>query len=120
MMQEQGWIYYGEVTIDKNPQVKAVRTKDSGLMFKSLANDAARMHPALSDQTPAVPKPPVGENPTPIRAGAVSERYGNGPPGWVTPEDWILWARPVWYAADYEPGSGGAVLRYRDRRDMTC
>jgi len=28
MMQEAGWRYYGEITIDKNPQVKAIRTKD--------------------------------------------------------------------------------------------
>ena len=103
MMQNNGWIYYGEVTIDKNPQVKAIRTKDSGLMFKSLANDAARMHPALSDMLLQFRAP--GENPTPIRAGN-SERYGNTS-GWVTADDWILWARPVWYAADYEPGSGG-------------
>ena len=103
MMQTHGWIYYGEVTIDKNPQVKAVRTKDSGLMFKSLANDAARMHPALSDQLLQFRAP--GDNPSPIRAGS-SERYGNAE-GWVTSEDWILWARPVWYAADYQPGSPG-------------
>ena len=99
MMDDQGWIYYGEVTIDKNPQVKAIRTKDAGLMFKSLASDAARMHPALSDMLLQFRKP--GENPAPIRAG-VSEKYGNAA-GWVTSEDWITWARPVWYAADYRP-----------------
>ena len=99
MMDAHGWIYYGEVTIDKNPQVKAIRTKDSGLMFKSLANDAARMHPALSDMLLQFRKP--GENPVPVTAG-LSERYGNMA-GWVTAEDWILWARPVWYAADYQP-----------------
>ena len=99
MMDAHGWVYYGEVTIDKNPQVKAIRTKDSGLMFKSLANDAARMHPALADMLLQFRRP--GENPEPIHAGH-SERYGNMA-GWVTAEDWILWARPVWYAADYQP-----------------
>ena len=97
MMQAHGWIYYGEVTIDKNPQLKAIRTKDSGLMFKSLATDAARMHPALSDMLLQFRKP--GENPAPIRAG-VSDKYKNAN-GWVTSEEWINWARPVWYAADY-------------------
>ena len=29
MMEGHGWIYYGEVTIDKNPQVKAIRTRDA-------------------------------------------------------------------------------------------
>ena len=81
MMERHGWRYYGEVTIDKNPQVKAIRTKDAGLMFKSLANDAARMHPALSDMLLQFRKP--GENPAPIRAGQ-SEKYGNMA-GWVTP-----------------------------------
>ena len=99
MMEGNGWIYYGEVTIDKNPQVKAIRTKDAGLTFKSLATDAARMHPALADMLLQFKKP--GANPAPIRA-AQSEKYGNTT-GWVTNNDWILWARPVWYADDYQP-----------------
>ena len=111
MMDSLGWVYYGEVTIDKNPQIKAIRTKDAGLMFKSLATDAARMHPALSDTLLQFRKP--GENPVPIKAGQ-SERYGNMA-GWVTPEDWILWARPVWYADDYQPrDSSGEGIRETD------
>ena len=110
MMTEIGWIYYGEVTIDKNPQVKAIRTRDSGLQFKSLANDAARMHPALSDMLLQFRKP--GVNPTPIRAGR-SERYGNTA-GWVTNEDWILWARPIWYADDHIPMGNDRGIRETD------
>jgi len=100
MMEEIGWIYYGEVTIDKDPQLKAMRTKDHGLMFKSLVSDSARMHPALSDQLLQFRKP--GDNPMPIQAGKVS-LYKNA--GWVSNFEWILWARPVWYAADYMPGT---------------
>jgi hypothetical protein len=48
-MEQAGFIYYGEVAIDKDPQVKAIRTKDQGLLFKSLATDASRMHMALAD-----------------------------------------------------------------------
>ena len=110
MMERHGWRYYGEVTIDKNPQLKAIRTKDAGLMFKSLANDAARMHPALSDMLLQFRKP--GENPVPIRAGR-SEKYGNMA-GWVTPEDWILWARPVWYGADMRPAGCEAIDGIRE------
>lgn len=94
-MEECGWIYYGEVCIDKDPQVKAIRTKDQGLLFKSLANDASRMHMALADYLLQFRKP--GDNPEPIRAG-ISERYGN-PDGWITAEEWIEWAAPVWYRA---------------------
>ena len=92
-MQAAGWIYYGEVLIDKNPQVKAIRTKDSGLQFKSLATDSARMHMALGDYILQFKKP--GENADPIRAG-ISEKYKN-PNGRITAEEWTEWAAPVWY-----------------------
>lgn len=102
MMEEEGWIYYGETCIDKNPQLKAQRTKDHGLMFKTLISDSARMHSALADYLLQFRKP--GDNLVPIQAG--SGRYSaNGAEGWITNEEWINWARPVWYAADYAPGT---------------
>jgi DNA modification methylase len=56
---------------------------------------------ALADYMLQFRKP--GDNPEPIRAG-VSERYGN-PDGWITSEEWIEWAAPVWYRAnDVYPG----------------
>jgi superfamily II DNA or RNA helicase len=92
-MEDAGWIYSGEVTIDKNPQVQAVRNKDRGLMFKSLAKDASVMRMALADYVLLFRKP--GENSTPIHAG-ISEKYDNAA-GWITEEEWIEWAAPVWY-----------------------
>lgn len=92
-MEDAGWIYYGEVCIDKNPQLKAIRTKDQGLLFKSLANDSSKMHMALADYILQFRKP--GDNTEPIRAG-ISEKYGNCE-GWITQEEWIEWAAPVWY-----------------------
>lgn len=79
---------------------KAMRTKDHGLMFKSLANDAAKMHAAMPDLLLQFRKP--GENPEPIQAG-ISEKYGTD--GWVSSNEWINWARPVWWSADYQPGT---------------
>lgn len=100
-MEDAGWIYYGEVAIDKDPQVKAIRTKDRGLLFKTLATESAHMHMALADYLLQFRKP--GENPRPIRAG-ISEKYDNAD-GWITPEEWIEWAAPVWYRARPEyPG----------------
>jgi hypothetical protein len=98
-MEAAGWIYYGEVTIDKNPQLKAIRTKDRGLLFKTLAQDSSHMHMALADHLLQFRKP--GENAAPIRAGQ-SWRYENTG-GWITSEEWVRWARPVWYAADWTP-----------------
>jgi DNA modification methylase len=93
LMQAQGWIYYGEVTIDKDPQVKAQRTKERGLMFKTLATDSSLMRMAMADYLIYFMKP--GANPKPIRAG-VSVKHGNAN-GWITNEEWIEWAHPVWY-----------------------
>ena len=106
-MQDAGWIYYGEVCIEKDPQVKAIRTKDHGLLFKTLATDASKMHMALADYMLQFRKP--GDNPEPIRAG-ISERYDN-PEGWITSEEWIEWASPIWYRA--QPGRAGGIRESR-------
>jgi len=92
LMEEKGWIYYGEACIDKNPQVKAIRTKDRGLLFKSLATDASVLHPALADYLLQFKKP--GDNNIPIKAG-ISKKYKSD--GWITADEWIEWAAPVWY-----------------------
>jgi DNA modification methylase len=93
LMIDAGWRYYGEVTIDKDPQVKAQRTKERGLMFKTLATDSSLMRMALADYVLYFMAP--GENPAPIRAGR-STKYHN-PDGWITNDEWIEWAHPVWY-----------------------
>lgn len=105
-MEKGGWHYYGEVTIDKNPQVKAARTKEATLLFKTLAEDSGKVRPAMADYLVIFRKP--GENPRPIRAGIVP-RYGskgNVGTGWITTEEWIEWAAPVWYrqTAQYPGG----------------
>jgi DNA modification methylase len=91
-MQEIGWIWYGEVTIDKDPQVKAARTKEVGLLFKTLATDSTKNRMALADYLLYFVKP--GDNPQPVRAG-ISQKYGSE--GWITDQEWIEWAHPVWY-----------------------
>jgi len=92
-MEKHHWIYWTEVTIDKNPQLKASRTKEQTLLFKSLATDSTRCAPALADYLIVFKK--HGDNEDPVRAG-ISEKYNN-PNGWMTNEDWIEWAAPVWY-----------------------
>jgi DNA modification methylase len=92
-MERVGWIYWSEVTIDKNPQLKASRTKEHTLLFKTLAKDSTSCAPALADYLLVFKK--KGDNETPVRAG-ISETYNN-PNGWMTNDDWIEWAAPVWY-----------------------
>jgi hypothetical protein len=79
---DAGWIFHGEVTIDKDPQAQAIRTKAQSLMFVQLNRDSAMSRPALADYILMFRKP--GENPTAIDND-------------VTNDLWIEWARPVWY-----------------------
>jgi DNA modification methylase len=80
---DRGFIYHGEVCIDKDPQAQAIRTKAKSLMFVQLHKDSSWMRSAFADYLLLFRKP--GDNPEPI----VND--------WVSNEDWIKWARPVWY-----------------------
>jgi DNA modification methylase len=78
----RGWIYHGEVAIDKNPQAQAIRTKAKGLLFVQLRKDSSWMRPGLADYIIVFRKP--GENAVPIHPD-------------MTNEEWIEWAHPIWY-----------------------
>lgn len=79
---DAGWIYHGEVCIDKNPQTQAIRTKSKGLTFSQLEKDSSWNRPALADYVLLFRKP--GENQIPVKPD-------------VTREQWIDYARPCWY-----------------------
>ncbi len=81
--QERGFIYHGEVCIDKDPQAQAIRTKAKSLMFVQLHKDSSWMRCAFADYILLFRKP--GENPEPI----VND--------WISNDEWIELARPIWY-----------------------
>lgn len=78
---DAGWIFHGEVTVDKDPQAQAIRTKAQALMFATKNRDSAMTRPALADYLLLFRKP--GDNAIPIKTD-------------VTNDEWIQWARPVW------------------------
>ena len=78
---DNGWIFHGEVTIDKDPQVQAIRTKAQALMFVTKNRDSSMTRPALADYLLLFRKP--GDNQVQIKND-------------VSNEEWIEWARPVW------------------------
>lgn len=80
--QAAGWVFYGEVTVNKDPQAQAIRTKAHALMFQTLRRDSASNRPALADYLLVFKKP--GDNAVPIAPE-------------VTNEEWIEWAHPVWW-----------------------
>jgi DNA modification methylase len=114
-MGEAGWRYAGEVCIDKNPQIQATRNKERGLLFKTLATDSSMMRMALADYVLLFRKD--GDNPIPIRAGH-SDRYHNKT-GWITEEEWIEWASPVWYRQMKKEDGRREVAGYPGKHQVT-
>lgn len=92
-----GWIYHGEVCIDKNPQAQAIRTHSKGLLFAQMRKDASWLRPALADYVLVFRKP--GDNAVAIKPD-------------LTNDEWIKWARPVWYDIDETD-----TLNYREARE---
>lgn len=79
--QSDGWVFHGEITVDKDPQAQAIRTKAHALMFVTLHRDSTNSRPAMADYLLLFRKP--GENQVPVKPD-------------VDNETWIEWARPVW------------------------
>jgi DNA methylase/helicase-like protein len=92
-----GWIYDGEVCIDKNPQAQAIRTKSKQLMFVQKEKDSSWLRPAMADYILLFRAP--GDNGVPVKTD-------------VTNEEWILFAHPIWYGI-----RESNVLNYRDARE---
>jgi len=80
--QAAGFTYHGEVCIDKDPQAQAIRTKSKGLLFTQMHKDSVWSRPALADYILIFRAP--GENAVPVKPD-------------ITNNEWIEWARPIWY-----------------------
>lgn len=80
--QREGWIYFGEKCIDKDPQAQAIRTKAHSLMFVTKNRDSSHSRPALADYGLIFKKP--GERDRPVKTD-------------ITNEEWIRLASPIWY-----------------------
>jgi DNA modification methylase len=79
--QAAGFVYHAEVTIDKNPQMQAIRHHPKGLLFVQLDRDASWMRMALADYVVVFRTP--GANEIPIKTD-------------LSRQDWIAFAAPVW------------------------
>jgi hypothetical protein len=102
---EHGWIFHGEVCIDKDPQAAAIRTKAKGLLFVQLHKDSSWMRPALADYVLLFRAP--GENPVAVKPDCDNE-------------DWIRWARPIWYGIEETKVLNVAVARENDDERHIC
>jgi hypothetical protein len=88
-----GWIFHGEVTVDKDPQAQAIRTKAQALMFVTKNRDSAMTRPALADYLLLFRKP--GDNPSRSRTTSPTRSGSSGPgrSGWDIKETNTLNAR---------------------------
>ena len=80
--ERRGWTFHREVCIDKDPQAQAIRTKSKALLFVQVHKDSTWSGPALADHILVFRK--LGENTAPVVPD-------------ITNEEWIEWARPIWY-----------------------
>jgi DNA modification methylase len=100
-----GWIYDGEVVIDKDPQAQAIRTKAKALMFVQKNKDSAWSRPAMADYILLFRAP--GDNAEPILTD-------------VSNEEWIQFARPIWYGINESDTLNYAVARESSDERHIC
>ena len=96
-----GWTYHGRVTIDKDPQAQAIRTHSKGLLFVQMRKDSTWSRPALADTILIFRKP--GENVVPVTHDTAASSLTN--------DEWIEWARPIWYGIRESDTLNVAVAR---------
>lgn len=80
-MEREGFHFYGEFVIPKNPQAAAIRTKTERLQFAQFKRDSLESSPALNDYVLEFRRP--GEQAVPVLND-------------VSNEEWIQWASGVW------------------------
>jgi DNA modification methylase len=102
---EAGWVYHGDVCIDKDPQAQAIRTHSKALLFVQLRKDSSWLRPALADYILVFRKP--GDNAVPIQCD-------------LTNNEWIEWARPIWYGIDETDTLNTAVAKENDDERHIC
>jgi DNA modification methylase len=102
----RGWVFHGEVAIDKDPQAQAIRSHAKGLLFVQKNKDRSWLRPALADYVCVFRKP--GENGVPIREDQ------------ITNDEWIQWARPIWYGIDETDTLNVRVARSDDDERHIC
>ena len=95
--QQHGFRFHGRITIDKDPQAQAIRTHSKGLLFVQKRKDRSWLRPAMADFILVFrvddddPETPVAWHPG--EHGEAGRFVAND----LTDNEWIEWARPIWY-----------------------
>jgi len=102
LFQKYGFIFHAEVTIWKNPELAAIRTKNHQLLHGSTKRDSAIVRPGLADYLVVMRKPGVNENP-----------INNDKKG-IPFDKWCKIASPVWM----DINESDTLQGYRSGRDI--
>lgn len=102
---DAGWVYHGDICIDKDPQAQAIRTHSKALLFVQLRKDSSWLRPALADYILVFRAP--GDNAVPIQPD-------------LTNNEWIEWARPIWYGIDETDTLNTAIAKENDDERHIC
>lgn len=97
--QSEGWVYFGENVVDKDPQAQAIRTKAHSLMFVTKNKDSSLSRMALADYGLIFKKP--GDRDRQVKTD-------------VTNEEWIEYARPIWYGISENDTLNARIARESD------
>lgn len=90
VMQNTGFILYGEVCIPKSPQAQSITKRVHQLQFKQWERDSTVSRPALADWLQIYKMP--GTNQVPVKP------LENG----LNREGWIKWANTIWQSNENE------------------
>lgn len=104
LFQKHGWHFHAEVTIWKDPELAAVRTKCTQLLHRQTKKDSTVSRPGLADYLVCFRKP--GENKEPVN------HDGDGIPF----DLWTEYASPVWM--DINASDTLQYMRGKDENDV--
>jgi DNA modification methylase len=111
-----GFLYVGEAAIPKDPQAMAQRLNLHSLQFKTgYGRNGCNLAPAVNDFLLIFQKP--GEHPCPPKPIRHAER---NPDGWLTTEEWVLWARGVWEIDEFDILDGHRKARDSNEEKHVC
>jgi hypothetical protein len=111
-----GFTWIGEFAIVKDPQAMAQRLSLHSLQFKTgYGRHACNLVPAPNDYVLVFQK--AGEPEHPVRCIRHPQR---NPGGWVTTEEWILWARGVWEIDEFDILDGARYAKESDEEKHVC
>ncbi len=116
LFRAEGFNFYGEVAIPKDPQVMAQRLSLMSLQFKTARERGGQiLAPAPNDYVLIFKKPGILEFPClPLHCP------DRNPNGWITQEDWIKWASGVWEIDAMDVLQGARHAKENDEEKHVC